>query len=288
MIYMNTKSSEIKIKAYSCNGKILTFNTPLIMAIINITPDSFYDGGKYGSAKDVLSDAEEKISLGADIIDIGAASSRPGATEITEEEEWERLQTMLPVLRKQFPATFISVDTYRAGIARKAAGLGADIINDISGGSLDVAMFDAIAALDLPYIMMHIQGNPQTMQANPTYADVVKDVRTILEGNINRLVQKGFYKMILDPGFGFGKTTEHNFQLLKHLQSFSDLGFPVLAGVSRKGMINKVIGTNPVTALNGTTVVNTIALMNGASILRVHDVTEAKQAIELVEFYRNA
>jgi dihydropteroate synthase len=285
---MSTKNSEIKAKAYSCKGKILTFNTPLVMAIINLTPDSFYDGGKYSLTRDILNDAEEKVRQGAQILDLGAASSRPGAAEISEAEEWERLKEVLPELRKNFPGVFISVDTYRAGIAEKSAELGADMINDISGGNLDPAMFVTIARLDLPYILMHMQGTPQTMQQNPTYTDVANEVRTEFETKIKTLEQLNFNKIILDPGFGFGKTTAHNYQLLKGLETFTDLGFPVLTGLSRKGMINKVIGTNPVTALNGTTVLNTMALLNGASILRVHDVLEARQAIELVEFYQSA
>jgi dihydropteroate synthase len=285
---MSTKNSEIKAKAYSTNGKILTFHPPLVMAIINLTPDSFYDGGKYSLTKDILSDAEEKVQQGAQIIDLGAASSRPGATGISEAGEWERLKEVLPELRKTFPGVLISVDTYRSGIAEKSADLGADLINDISGGNLDPAMFATIARLNLPYILMHMQGTPQTMQQNPVYKDVVNEVRIEFETKIAALKALNFDKIILDPGFGFGKTTAHNYQLLRDLESFTDLGFPVLAGISRKGMINNVIGTNPVTALNGTTVVNTMALLKGASILRVHDVLEARQAIELVEFYKEA
>lgn len=257
------------------------------MAIVNITPDSFYDGGKYSSLTDVAHDAEEKLRMGADIIDIGAASSRPNATSISEEEEWKRLKEILPGLRKKFPDTLISVDTYRASIAEQSAEYGADMINDIGGGNLDPEMFETIARLNLPYVLMHIQGNPQTMQDNPVYNNVVPDIRAEFESKINRLTKLDFHKIILDPGFGFGKSLAHNYTLLKNIHTFKELGFPVLAGISRKGMINKVIGTNPVTALNGTTVLNTIALLNGVSMLRVHDVTEAKQAIGLVEFYKN-
>ncbi len=258
------------------------------MGIVNLTPDSFYDGGKYSDINDVLRDAEEKIKQGADIIDIGAASSRPNAKEIDETEEWARLEPVLKELRKKFPQIFISVDTYRSVIAKKAADLGADIINDIAGGNLDKEMFSVISKLDVAYVLMHMQGTPQTMQQAPEYGDVVFEVKNELEQKVSRLTELNFKNIILDVGFGFGKTTEHNYQLLKQLPQFSELGFPILAGVSRKSMINKVIHTNPVTALNGTTVLNTIALMNGTSILRVHDVTEAKQAIELMEFYRNA
>lgn len=256
------------------------------MGIVNITPDSFYDGGKYDSIKDILRDVEEKVSLGAQIIDLGAASSRPNAIEISETQEWERLSGVLPEIRKNFPSIFISVDTYRASIAEQSADLGADIINDIGGGTLDGKMFETVAKLDLPYILMHIQGTPQTMQQNPHYDHVVKDIKTIFEEKTRLLKKLNFSKIILDPGFGFGKSLENNYELLKGMSDFISLDLPLLAGVSRKGMINKVIGTSPVTALNGTTVLNTIALLNGASVLRVHDVTEAKQAIELTEFYK--
>lgn len=255
------------------------------MAIVNITPDSFYDGGKYGSFTDVLRDVEEKIKQGADMIDIGAASSRPNASIISEAEEWERLKDSLTGIREHFPKVLISVDTYRASIAERSAQLGADIINDIGGGNLDTNMFTTVARLDLPYILMHIQGTPQTMQQNPTYTHVVSDIKNEFTNKIKLLNNLNFKKIILDPGFGFGKSLENNYELLKGLKAFKELNLPLLAGVSRKGMINQVIGTNPVTALNGTTVIHTIALLNGASIFRVHDVNEAKQAIELVEFY---
>jgi dihydropteroate synthase len=234
----------------------------------------------------VLRDAEEKIGAGATIIDLGAISSRPNAKEIDEPGEWKRLEAPLKELRKSFPKLFISVDTCRSEIAKKAAEYGADIINDISGGDFDSAMFETVVKLDIAYVLMHIQGTPQTMQLDPSYGDVVHEIKTEFEKKITRLKQMGFSKLILDVGFGFGKTVEHNFQLLKQLPQFVELGFPLLAGFSRKSMINKVIKTNPVTSLNGTTVLNTIALMNGVSILRVHDVTEARQAIELVEYYR--
>jgi dihydropteroate synthase len=285
---MTTKSSEINTKEYSVKGKIITFGEPLVMGIVNITPDSFYDGGKYGTDQDVLNDVEEKVKQGAQIIDIGAASSRPGAKEIDTETEWQRLYPALSRIRNNFPAIWISVDTWRAEIAKRAAAEGADIVNDIGGGTLDPEMFHTIAKLHLPYVLMHIQGDPQTMQINPSYASVVTDIKRIFLEKIKMLEQIGHRQIIIDPGFGFGKDLEHNYSLLKHLEEFAELGYPVLAGLSRKGMINKVIGTNPVTALNGTTVLNTIALLNGASILRVHDVAEAKQAIRLVKYYQNS
>ena len=284
---MNTKINEKKTIEYSCNGKIIKFNKPLIMSIVNITPDSFYDGGKYDSESDVLKDVEDKINSGANIIDIGASSTRPNSDEITEKEEWQRLKDVLILVRANFPDILLSVDTYRASVAKKSAEHGIDIINDISGGNLDSLMFKTVADLNIPYILMHIQGTPKTMQNNPKYLNVVEEVKKDFESKITQLINLGFNKIILDPGFGFGKSLENNYQLLKSLNIFSSFNYPVLAGVSRKSMINRVIGTNPVTALNGTTVLNTIALQNGASILRVHDAFEAKQAIELVEFYKS-
>ena len=284
---MSSKNTEIKPIEYACKGKTLTFIKPLIMAIVNVTPDSFYDGGKYSGMRDVLYDVEEKIKNGADIVDIGAASSRPNALEINEQEEWGRLREPLSEIRKNFPRIFIIVDTYRASIAKKSAEAGADIINDVSGGNMDETMFDIISELNLPYILMHMQGTPQTMQKNPEYENVVNQVVSDFETKIQVLNNKGFHKIILDPGFGFGKNVTHNYQLLKHLQIFSSLNYPILAGLSRKSLINKVIGSNPVTALNGTSILNTLALLNGAKILRVHDVKEAKEAVALVEFYKN-
>ena len=284
---MNTKINEKKTIEYSCNGKIIKFNKPLIMSIVNITPDSFYDGGKYDSESDVLKDVEDKINSGANIIDIGASSTRPNSDEITEKEEWQRLKGVLISVRANFPDILLSVDTYRASVAKKSADHGIDIINDISGGNLDSLMFETVADLNIPYILMHIQGSPKTMQNNPKYLNVVQEVKKDFESKITQLINLGFNKIILDPGFGFGKSLENNYQLLKSLNVFSSFNYPILAGVSRKSMINRVIGTNPVTALNGTTVLNTIALQNGASILRVHDAFEAKQAIELVEFYKS-
>ncbi len=272
---------------YQANQKTLNFEQPLIMAIVNLTPDSFYDGGKYDSVKDVLADVSQKIKAGAHIIDIGAASSRPGAKEISELEEWERLEKPLEAIRKEFPNIIISVDTYRSSIAKKSADLGADMINDIAAGDKDPKMFETMAALDIPYVLMHMKGDPEHMQKDPVYSDVVAEVKNELKAKIQKLESLGIKKLIIDPGFGFGKNTEHNFKLLKHLPELSSLTYPILVGVSRKSMVNKVINTSPVTALNGTTVLHTIALLNGAKMLRVHDVSEAKQAIQLVQYYKN-
>lgn len=272
---------------YQANQKILNFAKPLIMAIVNLTPDSFYDGGKYDSVKDVLADVHQKIKTGAHIIDIGAASSRPGAKEISENSEWERLSEALKAIRKEFPNIIISIDTYRSSIAQKCADLGADMINDIAAGDKDEKMFETIAKLNIPYVLMHMKGDPENMQKDPLYSDVIKEVKSELQVKIQKLEALGFKKIIIDPGFGFGKNTEHNFKLLKSLPELNTLTYPIMVGISRKSMVNKVIHTSPVTALNGTTVLHTIALLNGAKMLRVHDITEAKQAIELVQYYKN-
>lgn len=273
---------------YTVNGKTINFEQPLVMAIVNLTPDSFYDGGKFDDLKDILADVKQKVKAGATIIDIGAASSRPGSAEISEEQEWLRLHQPLKAIRNEFPDVIISIDTYRSSIARKCIELGADMINDISGGDKDADMFQTISSLNIPYILMHKKGDPSTMQLDPVYSDVTKEVKQDLKDKIKNLTATGAKQVIIDVGFGFGKDLNHNYQLLKHLNEFNVFNYPLLVGVSRKSMINKVIGTNPVTALNGTTVLHTIALLNGAKILRVHDVLEAKQAIELVQFYKNA
>lgn len=274
-------------KTYLTNGKQLSFEKAQVMAIINITPDSFYDGGKFSSVTDIVKDAEMKVSEGATIIDIGAASSRPKAPSVSVKDEIFRLREPLTKLRKEFPKMLISIDTYLSEVAEFAIDLGADIINDISGGELDDKMLDVVAKNQIAYVLMHMQGTPQNMQLNPTYDNVVKELGDFYKSKIAICQSKGFDKLIIDVGFGFGKTVEHNFELLKHLNEFSEFGFPILAGLSRKSMINKVIHTSPVTALNGTTVLNTIALQNGANILRVHDVKEAKQAVDLFEFYKS-
>lgn len=268
--------------------KPLSFEKPQIMGIINLTPDSFFDGGKHQALSGVIGDAAEKIKQGASIIDLGAVSTRPGAADVSEAEEMQRLLEPLKAIRKEFPDVLISVDTYRSAVAEACILEGADIINDISGGVLDEKIFEVVARYQVPYILMHMQGTPQTMQLTPHYEDVVIEVKAFFDKQIAKLKALGFNKIILDPGFGFGKNVEHNFQLLKSMPEFSALGFPVLAGLSRKSMINKVLHTKPESALNGTSVLNTIALLNGAAILRVHDVREARQCIELVQQYNLA
>lgn len=273
-------------KTYLTNGKQLSFEKAQVMAIINITPDSFYDGGKFSSVTDIIKDAEMKIYQGATILDVGAASSRPKAHSVSVKDEIARLKEPLIKLRKEFPKMLISIDTYLSEVAEFGIDLGADIINDISGGEMDEKMIDVVNKHQIAYVLMHMQGTPQNMQANPTYTNVVKELCDFYKAKIAYCRTEGFEKLIIDVGFGFGKTVEHNYELLKHLNEFTGFGFPILVGLSRKSMINKVIHTSPVTALNGTTVLNTIALQNGAKILRVHDVKEAKQAIDLFEFYK--
>lgn len=268
------------------NGKQLSLAKARVMAIINLTPDSFYDGGKFSGISDILKDAEQKIKDGATIIDIGAVSTRPGAENISNTEEFKRLLEPLKALRKSFPEVFISVDTFRSEIAQACIEEGADIINDVSGGMIDLEIFNVVTKANIPYVLMHMKGTPQTMQKSPEYEDILKEIGTFFKQQINILKEKGHAKIILDPGYGFGKTKEHNYHLLKYQNHFLNFGFPILAGVSRKSMINQLIHTSPVTSLNGTTVVNTIALLNGAKILRVHDVKEAIQAIEITHFYQ--
>jgi len=267
--------------------KSLNLSSPKVMGILNLTPDSFFDGGKYNAFDLALQQFEDMVRQGAAIIDIGAFSTRPFANIVDENEEWERLKKILPLLRKNFPGTLISVDTYRSKIAEKAIDAGVDLINDISGGVFDDRMFEIVAKHKVPYIMMHIKGDPQTMQQNPTYENVVDEVDKFLEGQIKKLEEFGICEnIILDPGFGFGKTVDHNYRLLGGIQELKKYGFPVLAGLSRKSMINKVLGTKPEAALNGTSALNMLALINGADILRVHDVKEAVEVVKLYEKYR--
>lgn len=271
---------------FEFNGKTLNLSTPAIMGILNVTPDSFYDGGKFNSEDNALRQVEKMIADGATIIDVGALSTRPFSEFVSEDDEWERLEKPLKNLRKAFPEMIISVDTFRSEIARKAVDSGADMINDISGGQLDDMMFEKVVNLGVCYVMMHMKGTPQDMQVNPTYEDVTAEVLGYFAKNLEKMKANGNTPLIIDPGFGFGKTVEHNYRLLNDLPRIKALGYPVLAGVSRKSMINKVLGTSPEDALNGTTVLNTICLLQGADILRVHDVAEALEAIKLVKAFQ--
>jgi dihydropteroate synthase len=279
-------SDRTKPFGITLKNRFLDLHQPVVMGILNVTPDSFYDGGKHGSEKEMINHTEKMIKEGATIIDIGAISTRPGSKEISEKAEELRLKPVLKSLIYHFPETIFSVDTYRSRIVKMAVQEGVQIVNDISGGSFDTQMPHTIAQLKVPFVMMHIFGTPQIMQLDPHYNDVVSEVKKFFEFQLQKFKQMGVTEnIILDPGFGFGKTLNHNYQLLKDLNVFRDMGFPVMAGLSRKSMIYKLLKINPKEALNGTTVLNVIALLNGANILRVHDVKEAIQAIELVRFY---
>ena len=265
------------------NGQLIMLDQPIVMGILNLTPDSFYDGGRYQSEKDVLRRVEEILSQGAMIIDIGAVSTRPGATEVSADAEIERLLPLVRAIRKHFPDAVLSIDSYRSEVITRITGETGDcIVNDISGGTMDDQMFETVANLGLPYILVHIQGTPQTMQQNPVYQDVIQDIFLNLSEKVNTLKLLGVNDIIIDPGFGFGKNVEHNFELLNRLDSFRLFELPLLVGLSRKAMIWKLLDITPQESLNGTTVLNTLALMGGADILRVHDVREAMESIWLV------
>jgi len=264
-------------------GRLLSFDTPRVMGVINITPDSFYKGSRYTDEASILAAAGKMVGDGADFIDIGGYSSRPGAESVSEEEEKSRVLPAIKLVSSAFPQAVISVDTFRAAVAREAVDkCGAHIINDISGGEADRDMFPLIKELNVPYVLMHMQGTPSTMQKNPVYDDIVADILQWFGKKIVELHASGVKDIILDPGFGFGKTIANNFELLRRLKEFSVPDLPVMAGLSRKSMIWKTLNITPSDSANGTTVLNTIALLNGADILRVHDVKEAKQAVELV------
>lgn len=267
----------------NCKGNLVDLSTPKVMGILNITPDSFYDGGKYKDETDILKQTEKMLNEGASFIDVGAYSSRPGATHISVEEELSRIVQVVQLLLKTFPSIILSIDTFRSEVAKITVGEGASIINDISGGTIDRLMFQTIANLQVPYILMHMQGTPQNMQLNPNYEDVTKEVYKFFSKQISELRQLKVNDVIIDVGFGFGKTSEHNYELLNNLSFFKHLEVPILTGVSRKSMLYKVLETSAKEALNATTVANTIALLNGATILRVHDVKEAVEAIKIVE-----
>ncbi len=272
-----------KPRYINTGGTLLDLSIPRVMGILNITPDSFYPGSRFNTGSEILKAATIMAEDGADILDIGGYSSRPYAKDVSAKEEGDRVFRAIQLVRRELPGIIISIDTFRSEIAREAvAGCGANMINDISGGEADVHMFDIAAQLNVPYILMHMKGEPQTMQYNPVYDDVVAEILKWFAERIFRLRSCGLKDIIIDPGFGFGKTTEHNFEMLKRLGDFSVTGLPLLAGISRKGMIWKTLGISVSEALNGTTVLNTIALQNGADILRVHDVKEAVETIKLM------
>ena len=265
----------------NCKGRLLVVDKPLVMGIINATPDSFYKGSRFTGTSTILAQAEKMLLECADILDIGGQSTRPGSELISAEEELKRVLPAIEAISKNFPAAFISIDSFYSNVVKEAVNAGASIVNDISGGSMDNKMIETIAALQVPYILMHIKGTPQTMKQQAVYENVTREVLDYLIAKTGELKQVGINDVIIDPGFGFGKTIAHNFELLKNLSVFKVLDKPILLGISRKSMIYKTLGKTSADALNGTTALNTTGLMNGASILRVHDVKEAKEAVTL-------
>ena len=265
----------------NCKGNLIDLSTPKVMGILNITPNSFFDGGKYKDESTILNRVEKMLNDGASFIDIGAYSSKPGAEFVSEEEELARLLPVLELILLKFPEILLSIDTFRSEVAKKCIENGAAIINDISAGLLDGKMIETISKLQVPYIMMHMKGNPETMQSLANYEDVVKEMMFYFSERINKARSFGLNDIIIDPGFGFAKTIEHNYEIMQKLDFFSILELPVLVGISRKSMIYKVLENTPEEALNGTTILNTIALQKGANILRVHDVKEAVECIKI-------
>ena len=266
----------------NCNGNLIDLSIPKVMGILNVTPNSFYDGGKHREINSIIHQVDKMLSEGADFIDIGAYSSKPSAEFVSEEEEIKRLVHIIKELVETFPTIILSVDTFRANVAEASVENGVAIVNDISAGLLDDKMLETVADLKVPYIMMHMRGNPQTMQSLTDYDDIVKEMIFYFSERIEKARSFGISDIIIDPGFGFAKTVEQNYEVLQKMELFSFLELPLLAGVSRKSMIYKVLENSPEEALNGTSVLNTIALQKGAKILRVHDVKEAVECIKLV------
>ena len=278
-----------KKRTINFRGTLFDFSTPIIMGIVNVTPDSFYSASRTTSDTEILKRCEKVANEGADIIDIGAYSSRPGAINISEEEELNRLIPALTIIRKKFPYFLLSVDTFRSGVAQKVIDeFDVQMINDISGGEMDDKMFTTVARNKVPYIMMHMKGNPQTMQQNTDYKNFIKDIFQYFASRIDLAKREGITDIIIDPGFGFGKSLEQNYELLNRLDEFRIFELPILAGLSRKSMISKVLETDTNEALAGTIAANTLALLGGANILRVHDVKEAMDTIKIVSAYKNS
>lgn len=265
------------------NQRLLDLSVPKVMGVLNLTPDSFYAGSRLNGVEEAVKRAEIMISEGADLLDVGGMSTRSGSLEITEKEETERVIPVIQSILKKFPETLISIDTYRSKVAEKAVNAGAALINDISAGKPDPAIIDVAARYSVPYILMHMQGTPKNMQINPVYEDVVSEVNLFFSEKIKELLDRGVDDIILDPGFGFGKTLDHNYELLSNLELIGFGKFPILTGFSRKSMIWKFLEISPEEALNGTSILNTIALQKGAQILRVHDVKEAVEAVRITE-----
>lgn len=265
----------------NCKGRILVIDKTNVMGIINATPDSFFGGSRFNGTEEIVAEAEKMLNDGADILDIGGQSTRPGSKLISADEEIERVIPAIKVIAKKNPEAFISIDTFYSKVAAAAVDAGASIVNDISAGSMDNKMIATVAELKVPYILMHMKGTPQTMQQNPTYENVTREVLDFFISKINELRNADIIDVIIDPGFGFAKTIDQNFELLKNLSVFKMLDKAIMLGISRKSTIYKTLGVSADEALNGTTVLNTIGLMNGASILRVHDVKEARETIKL-------
>ena len=276
-------------RTFSLNlrGNLFDLNTPRVMGILNITPDSFYSGSRVQEVSEVLRKAEQMLNDGADLLDIGGFSTRPGAKQVKAEDELKRVLPAIESIIKNFPDALISIDTFRANVAKEAYEAGASIINDISGGQADVNMFETVAQLKAPYVLMHMRGNPTAMMENTKYENLTKEVIQFFVTQTNHLKKLGHNDIIIDPGFGFSKTLEQNYELFRHLKDLHIVGYPVLIGVSRKSMIHKLLKINPEMALNGTNILNFAALEKGANILRVHDVKEAREAIKLVSALQN-
>ncbi|MDA8596236.1 dihydropteroate synthase [Flavobacteriaceae bacterium] len=272
----------------NCRGKLLDLSEPKVMGILNLTPDSFYDGGQNTELKQIQKKVSQMLADGMDILDVGAVSSKPGAEHVSLEEETQRLIPVVQHLHRNFPDLILSIDTFRAKIAEKAIASGASMINDISAGNLDDEMIDCVTQLQVPYIAMHMQGTPQSMQDNPNYENLIIELIKYFSELQNRCYKKGLNDLIIDPGFGFGKTLNHNYELLKNLNLFHSLELPMLVGISRKSMLYKPLNTSAEQALNATSVAHTLALANGANILRVHDVKQAKETIEIYSLYEKA
>ncbi len=268
-------------------GRLLDLTMPIVMGILNTTPDSFYNAGRDSQVDDILRNAERMINEGATILDVGGATTKPGSAIMSAAEELKRVIPVIEALHRNFPETWLSIDTYNAQVAREAVGAGVSIINDVSSGSIDAQMLQTVAELKVPYIAMHMQGTPATMQQNPQYSNSVTEVRNYLQQICEDCTAHGIKDVIIDPGFGFGKTVEHNFELLRSMHTFRILGRPILAGISRKSIVCKPLKVLPEHALNGTTALHMIALQQGANILRVHDVKEAMQCITLQQLLRD-
>ena len=282
-----TSIMKLKDKNSNSNSSIFSTKNAIVMGILNLTTDSFFDGGKYLCEKEIIKRCRTMLDEGASIIDIGAQSSRPGATQVSAKDELKKLLPIIKLLKNNFPSIIISIDTFWAETAHETILAGSNIINDISAGNMDKEMFNVIARHNVPYIIMHMQGTPQDMQKNPTYNNVVNEVVNYFDEKIKELKSLNISTIIIDPGFGFGKTLEHNYQLLNNLDAFNKFNLPLLVGASRKSMIYNLLDTTSEKALNGTSVINTIALQNGANILRVHDVKEAKESIKITTFAKN-